>query len=63
MTEPTPRSAAPRISRVETAGRVRERARAMLAGIVPGAAAQGGFGMIVWVAPSDYAAAAKALGV
>lgn len=28
-----------------------------------GSAGQGGFGMIVWVAPSDYAAAAKALGV
>jgi hypothetical protein len=28
-----------------------------------GAAAQGGFGMIVWVAPNDYAKAAKALGV
>src|SRR3989454_2578111 len=45
MTEPTPRSAAPRISRVETDGRVRERARAMLAGIVPGAAAQGAGGL------------------
>lgn len=28
-----------------------------------GSAGQGGFGMIVWVAPSDYAAAAKALGL
>ena len=28
-----------------------------------GSAGQGGFGMIVWVAPADYAAAAKALGV
>jgi len=28
-----------------------------------GSSGQGGFGMIVWVAPSDYAAAAKALGV
>lgn len=28
-----------------------------------GSAGQGGFGMIVWVAPSDFAAAAKALGV
>jgi len=28
-----------------------------------GSAGQGGFGMIVWVAPGDYAAAAKALGV
>ena len=28
-----------------------------------GSAGQGGFGMIVWVAPSDYNAAAKALGV
>ena len=28
-----------------------------------GSAGQGGFGMIVWVAPSDVAAAAKALGV
>ena len=28
-----------------------------------GSAGQGGFGMIVWVAPSDIAAAAKALGV
>jgi hypothetical protein len=28
-----------------------------------GSAGQGGYGMIVWVAPSDFAAAAKALGV
>ncbi len=28
-----------------------------------GSSGQGGFGLIVWVAPSDYAAAAKALGV
>jgi len=28
-----------------------------------GSAGQGGYGMIVWVAPSDYNAAAKALGV
>ena len=28
-----------------------------------GSAGQGGYGMIVWVAPSDYAAAAKALRV
>ena len=28
-----------------------------------GSAGQGGFGMIVWVAPSDVAAAARALGV
>ena len=28
-----------------------------------GSAGQGGFGMIVWVAPADIAAAAKALGV
>jgi hypothetical protein len=28
-----------------------------------GAAGQGSFGMIVWVAPSDFAKAAKALGV
>jgi len=28
-----------------------------------GSAGQGGFGMIVWVAPSDYNAAAKALGI
>src|SRR6266705_1796227 len=45
MTEPTPRSAAPRISHVETAGRVRERVRAMLAGVAPGAAAQGAGGL------------------
>src|SRR5437867_2700147 len=45
MTEPTPRSAAPRSSRVETARRVRDRARAMVAGAVPGAAAQGAGGL------------------
>jgi hypothetical protein len=28
-----------------------------------GSAGQGGFGLIVWVAPSDQAAAAKALGI
>jgi hypothetical protein len=28
-----------------------------------GSAGQGGFGMIIWVAPSDFATAAKALGV
>lgn len=28
-----------------------------------GCAGQGGFGMIVWVAPADFAAAARALGV
>jgi len=28
-----------------------------------GSAGQGGFGMILWVSPSDYASAAKALGV
>src|SRR5205823_3133223 len=28
-----------------------------------GSAGQGGFGMIVWVAPSDFAAASRALGV
>src|SRR2546426_74178 len=45
MTEPTPRSAAPRSSRVETARRVRDRARAMVAGVVPVAAAQGAGGL------------------
>src|SRR5437773_1937960 len=45
MTEPTPRSAAPRSSRVETARRVRDRARALVAGAVPGAAAQGAGGL------------------
>src|SRR2546427_12711580 len=45
MTEPTPRSAAPRSSRVETARRVRSRTRAMVAGVVPVAAAQGAGGL------------------
>src|SRR5436190_24252548 len=45
MTEPTPRSAAPRSSRVETARRVRDRAPTLVAGAVPGAAAQGAGGL------------------
>src|SRR3989454_1847410 len=54
MTEPTPRSAAPRVPRVDTRGRVRSRAQAMIAGVVPGAASPGlgGFWANAWPFPS-----------
>src|SRR5437867_10497678 len=54
MSEPTSPSAAPRVSRVETAGRARGRAAAALASIAPGAPAGGlgGFWTNAWPFPA-----------